>query len=77
MNYEVKEQLYEGKAKQVFSTNDPEIVMVHYKDDATADDGREEGHHPRQGHRQQQAVQRSDAEAGKRGHPHPLCRGSQ
>ena len=22
MNYEVKEQLYEGKAKQVFSTND-------------------------------------------------------
>ena len=35
MNYEVKEQLYEGKAKQVFATNDPEIVMVHYKDDAT------------------------------------------
>ena len=32
MNYEVKEQLYEGKAKQVFATNDPEIVMVHYKD---------------------------------------------
>ena len=31
MNYEVKEQLYEGKAKQVFSTNDPEIVMVHYR----------------------------------------------
>ena len=27
MNYEVKEQLYEGKAKQVFATNDPEIVM--------------------------------------------------
>ena len=40
MNYEVKEQLYEGKAKQVFATNDPEIVMVHYKDDAT------EGGHP-------------------------------
>ena len=39
MNYEVKEQLYEGKAKQVFATNDPEIVMVHYKDDATAGDG--------------------------------------
>ena len=53
MNYEVKEQLYEGKAKQVFATNDPEIVMVHYKDDATARRRREEGHHPRQGHRQQ------------------------
>ena len=32
MNYEVKEQMYEGKAKQVFATSDPEIVMVHYKD---------------------------------------------
>ena len=28
MNYEVKEQMYEGKAKQVFATSDPEIVMV-------------------------------------------------
>ena len=25
MNYEVKEQMYEGKAKQVFATSDPEI----------------------------------------------------
>ena len=40
---EKKEQLYEGKAKQVFSTNDPEIVMVHYKDDATAFDGLKKG----------------------------------
>ena len=39
MNYEVKEQMYEGKAKQVFATSDPNIVMVHYKDDATAGDG--------------------------------------
>ncbi len=43
MNYEVKEQLYEGKAKQVFATSDPEIVMVHYKDDATAGDGEKKG----------------------------------
>ena len=43
MNYEVKEQLYEGKAKQVFATNDPEIVRVHYKDDATAFDGLKKG----------------------------------
>lgn len=34
MNVEIKEQMYEGKAKQVFATSDPEIVMVHYKDDA-------------------------------------------
>ena len=37
------EQMYEGKAKQVFATSDPEIVMVHYKDDATAGDGEKKG----------------------------------
>ena len=30
------EQLYEGKAKKVFATDDPDIVIVDYKDDATA-----------------------------------------
>ncbi len=43
MNYECKEQLYEGKAKQVFNTNDENVVMVHYKDDATAGDGAKKG----------------------------------
>lgn len=43
MTYEVKDQMYEGKAKQVFATNDPEVVMVHYKDDATAGDGEKKG----------------------------------
>ena len=33
---EKKEQLYEGKAKKVFSTEDPDKVIVSYKDDATA-----------------------------------------
>ena len=33
------EQLYEGKAKKVFSTEDPNVVIVSYKDDATAFDG--------------------------------------
>lgn len=33
---EQKEMLYEGKAKQVFATDDPELVVIHYKDDATA-----------------------------------------
>ena len=32
------EQLYEGKAKKVFATEDPEYVIVSYKDDATAFD---------------------------------------
>ena len=30
------EQLYEGKAKQVFKTDDEDIIVIHYKDDATA-----------------------------------------
>ena len=33
---EKTEQLYEGKAKKVWATDDPEIVIVDYKDDATA-----------------------------------------
>ena len=32
-------QLYEGKAKQVFATDDPGLVWLHFKDDATAFDG--------------------------------------
>ena len=45
MENEIKvlDQMYEGKAKQVFATTDPEIVMVHYKDDATAGDGEKKG----------------------------------
>ena len=30
------EMLYEGKAKQVFLTDDPELIIIHYKDAATA-----------------------------------------
>ena len=36
-------QLYEGKAKKVYATEDPEIVIVSYKDDATAFDGLKKG----------------------------------
>ncbi len=42
-NYEKKEQLYEGKAKKVFATNDPDVVIVDYKDDATAFNGEKKG----------------------------------
>lgn len=37
------EQLYEGKAKKVFKTDNPEILMVDYKDDATAFNGEKKG----------------------------------
>ena len=37
------EQIYEGKAKKVYATDDPELVIVDYKDDATALDGLKKG----------------------------------
>ena len=37
------EQLYVGKAKKVFKTDDPEVYIVDYKDDATAFDGLKKG----------------------------------
>ncbi len=40
---EIKEQLYEGKAKKVFATDDPEVLVVDYKDDATAFNGLKKG----------------------------------
>lgn len=36
-------QLYEGKAKKVYSTDDPELLIVEYKDDATAFNGQKRG----------------------------------
>lgn len=42
-NMEKKEQLYEGKAKKVFATEDPNLVIVSYKDDATAFNGLKKG----------------------------------
>ena len=38
-----KEQIYEGKAKKVYSTDDPELLIVSYKDDATAFNGLKKG----------------------------------
>lgn len=40
---ERKEKMYEGKAKQVFATNDPTLVIMEYKDSATAFNGEKKG----------------------------------
>lgn len=37
------DQLYEGKAKKVYATDDPDLVVIHYKDDATAFNGEKKG----------------------------------
>ncbi len=42
-NVEKLEQMYEGKAKKVYATNDPDLVIVDYKDDATAFNGEKKG----------------------------------
>lgn len=40
---EKRELIYEGKAKKVFATDDPELLIVSYKDDATAFNGAKKG----------------------------------
>ena len=40
---EKRNQLYEGKAKKVFLTDDPDVLIVSYKDDATAFNGEKRG----------------------------------
>ena len=36
MNVETREKLYEGKAKIVYATDHPELIVQYFKDDATA-----------------------------------------
>ena len=43
MKREKREFIYEGKAKQIFSTDDENMVVIHYKDDATAGNGAKKG----------------------------------
>ena len=40
---EKKNEMYEGKAKKVFETENPEVLIVSYKDDATAFNGQKKG----------------------------------
>ena len=43
MSKEKKEMIYEGKAKKVYATDDPDKIIVYYKDDATAFNGEKKG----------------------------------
>ncbi len=40
---EKREKLYEGKAKIIYSTDDPDLHIMYFKDDATAFDGAKKG----------------------------------
>ena len=69
------EKLYEGKAKMVFRTDDPELLIVEYKDDATAFNGEKRGHRRKRRH-QQPGDQPPDDAAGGAGRAHPLRAGA-
>jgi phosphoribosylaminoimidazole-succinocarboxamide synthase len=40
---EIKEMMYEGKAKKIYATDNTDEVVVYYKDDATAFNGEKKG----------------------------------
>src|SRR6056297_4187586 len=40
---ETKKMIYEGKAKKIYESDNPEKLIIHYKDDATAFDGKKKG----------------------------------
>ncbi len=67
------DMLYEGKAKKVYATEDPELYIVDYKDDATAFNGLKKGTIAGQGRHQQPRHQPPDEDAGDQRHPDPLC----
>ena len=67
------EQIYEGKAKKVFRTDDENVYLVQYKDDATAFNGLKKGTIEGKGCHQQQGNQFSHADAGDQGNSHSLC----
>ena len=58
------ELLYEGKAKKVFATADPNEVVIYYKDDATALNGAKHGTNHQKAQRPRTAVQKSKNHPG-------------
>ena len=63
------EQIYEGKAKKVYATDDPNLVIVDYKDDATALDGLKKGTIVGKGVINNQMTNRLMSKMGKAGIP--------
>ena len=70
-----KEQLYEGKAKKVFATKDPELLIVSYKDDATAFNGLKKGTIVGKGIINNRMSNLLMQRLEKKRHPYTLCRG--
>lgn len=72
-----RELLYEGKAKKVYATDDPELLIVSYKDDATAFNGLKKGTIVGKGVINNRMSDLLMARAGAGGNPHPPGPGAQ
>lgn len=70
---EKREMLYEGKAKRVYATEDPELLIVSYKDDATAFNGLKKGTIAGKGVINNKMIQHADADARKARCSHSFC----
>ena len=70
-----KEQLYEGKAKKVFATEEPELLIVSYKVDATAFNGLKKGTIVGKGIINNRMSNLLMQRLEKKRHPYTLCRG--
>ena len=46
---EKRQQLYRGKAKTVYATDDPALVIMHFRDDTSAFDGTKVAQLPQKG----------------------------
>ncbi|SDC82834.1 phosphoribosylaminoimidazole-succinocarboxamide synthase [Melghirimyces thermohalophilus] len=66
--------LYEGKAKKIYPTDDPNVVRVEYKDDATAFNGEKKGSVPGKGELNNRISALLFTYLGKRGIPHHFIR---
>ena len=50
MDLQIRDLLYKGKAKDVYQTNDPELVIIKFRDDITAGDGEKKDKLTRKGY---------------------------
>nr|WP_324292215.1 phosphoribosylaminoimidazolesuccinocarboxamide synthase [uncultured Sphaerochaeta sp.] len=69
--------LYEGKAKRVYETDDKDLYIVSYKDDATAFNGKKRGSILGKGAINNKVTNHMIAALGREWYPNPLCRAAQ
>ena len=69
---EKRQELYKGKAKTVYATDDARYLVMHYRDDVSAFDGVKLAKLAAEGRDQQQDQRVRDGQARRGGHPDAL-----